>query len=263
MHSTPRSIFVRYSLVAVLLSAIFQTSPLLRAQGLFQATPLIDGDTPGLYKDMHGHLYGHYLDVGYNTPDTMHDADGKNLGNTIALNPICHNGDKNNCKIVVVAIGMSHWTKELCHDQQLPLMPFVLNANCDPWTFIYKASHTTGVNTTNLVLVDCAQDGSPSVDWLDDTPRGPLNRQHYTDCENWMETGSGLNVYKDQVQVIIFKEADSGQRNTLTPIPPSVPGGGGFIGCPSMPVPTTDPDACVLLYNNRLDRAVRKNDVVC
>lgn len=250
------SLTTLFTVVAsVLLWLTLSFSSPASAQTLFQATPLVDGDTVGLYKGLHGYLYGHWSDVGTNTPDPRHDTDGKSLANTIALNPICHNGDKNNCKIVAVAIGMSHWTKELCHEQQPgnPQFPFVLNANCDPWTFIYKAAHNLGVNSADLVLVDCAQDGAPAQDWLDDTPRGPYAQKHYTDCNNWMslpvsQGGSGLNVYPDQVQIILFKQADSGQRETLIQLPAGVGGGGGFIGCTAVPQSGVDPDACVLIY---------------
>src|SRR5437868_5896857 len=89
-------------------------------------TPLIDGDDGhannptcpqgnNLYDcQFKGFLYGHWND-GTNTPDPTHLADGNTRAHLVV--PLCFDGTQT-CpppaprKIVVLLIGMSHWTKE-------------------------------------------------------------------------------------------------------------------------------------------------------
>jgi hypothetical protein len=81
----------------------------------FQATPLIDGNSSPLYKGLSGFLYGHPYD-GSNTPNdgSTHFNDGMAAANVAkvplfgCVNEIC------NSAIVVLGIGFSNWTKELC-----------------------------------------------------------------------------------------------------------------------------------------------------
>ena len=230
------------------------------AQTLDTATPLIDGDPPNgqLYKGLHGYLYssqyGTVTGAGSSTEDAMHEADGENLGQSIV--PLCHNGlppdPTNGCAtgetpaIVAVGIGMSHWTKELCYDQDNG--NFVDPSNCGAWSFLYKAAHAQGINPS-LVLVDCAQDGAPATDWTMNSPVLPYDPEYlYSDCNKRLGTAP-YNLTAAQVQIILYKGADSGQRAALQELPTP------FTGCPST-IPSYD--VCNLMAEVSLTARVVK-----
>jgi hypothetical protein len=211
--------------------------------------PLTDFTPTTFYKGLSGYLYGEILGQGSNTDDVNHHQGGLNQLNLIQ--PLCPDGSTTNCltsqkKIGVVTIGMSHWTKELCTEQPPNLLP---PSQCDPYSFIYKMTNTTGINPS-MVLVDCAQDGHPAEDWINDTVAGM-----YSNCANNILPYYGLTEH--QVQVILLKQADSGQRDTLVALPQS-----GFVGCPPPTIPPPNGiestyDACYLMnYIGQIARFV-------
>ena len=231
----------RFTLAAVLILIPLSFASLAEGQTLFSATPLIDWTSQTTaYKTMPGYLYGGYY-TGFRL-DSTHDADGQAIAQTIQ--PLCHDGTTTGCnpgetpKIVVVGIGMSHWTKELCHDQG----PYWQPQPCDPWSFIYKFENHTGVNPSVLV-VDCALGGHPAQDWVsDDIIKGGMHYHLYTDCNNHLM--NDLGVFPAQVQIVLLKQANTANRGIdLVPIPDN----GLPQGCATNPVYGTDPDACVLL----------------
>jgi hypothetical protein len=242
-------------------------------------TPLIDGDDGhannpscpqgnNLYKcQFKGFLYGHWND-GTNNPDPTHDSDGRAKAHIVV--PLCFDGTQT-CqppaqkKIVVLLIGMSHWTKEGCANQLLPPFPPGHNyqtqlsppdaVHCSPngWSFINKAIQNTGVNNANIAFVDCAELGAVAGYWVNDTAGPPNGPSHlYSNCNtilaNWPSSFGGP-LSPAQVQVVLFKEADSGENtNPPPPNPPllPLPAGVGTFGFCSTPAMTGQPDACNL-----------------
>src|SRR5262245_5473859 len=93
-------------------------------QTLFNHVSIIDGDDAGtLYDGLHGYLYGSITGTGSSTDETTHNAYGVTLAAGIQAIP---NHLGTNSAIVAVAIGMSHFTQEMCHDQNLyanPIQP--------------------------------------------------------------------------------------------------------------------------------------------
>ena len=126
----------------------------------FQATPLIDGNSSPLYKGLSGFLYGHPYD-GSNTPNdgSTHFNDGMAAANVAkvplfgCVNEIC------NSAIVVLGIGFSNWTKELCGDQTSfsdLIQPGNLSCSPHGWSFINKAYGISSQLNPKVVFVDCA-----------------------------------------------------------------------------------------------------------
>lgn len=236
----------------------FQHSPAWAQQLWPDHTPLIDGDdgtrsgcTDGslLYKcQFHGFLYGHWNDNGSNTPDATHNTDGIARANIVKLQQ----------KIGVVLIGMSHWTKEGCGNQppniQIDQNHNPLDTHCSNgppnddrhYSFIYKATSNSQVNNSKVVFADCAQIGAVAGYWINDNsgpPGGPARL--YSNCKDIL---TGLGLTEAQVQVVLFKQADSGQTSPPQPNPPLLElptGAGTFAGCPGLPL-TGQPDACNL-----------------
>jgi hypothetical protein len=242
-------------------------------------TPLIDGDDghsnnpscpPGnnLYKcQFKGSIYGHWND-GTNMPDITHDNDGRTRAHLVV--PLCFDGTQT-CpppaprKIVVLLVGMSHWTKEGCGNQLLPPFPPGHNyqtqlnppdaVHCSPngWSFINKAIQNNGVNNANIAFVDCAEIGAVAGYWINDTAGPPNGPAHlYSNCNSILAgwpSALGGPLSPSQVQVVLFKEADSGENtNPPPPNPPLVPlpTGVGTFGLCSSPPMIGQPDACNL-----------------
>jgi hypothetical protein len=242
----------------------------------FQHTPLPDGNDAwganGLYKGLYpGLLYGHWND-GFATSlaegNATHDTDGKNIA--AGLVPLCQDGTTN-CdlrgrKMVVLAIGFSNWTKEICGEQfpNIQADPQGLAqltggntyADCpgNGWSLINKATLNPDVAEaywSNRLIVNCAIKGAIAQYWLTDNPVTVIDNPPplglYSNC-TWILRNLGLSEL--QVQVVLFKDADSGIVSPSwkelppnnTPPPPIGP-------CfNSTPTPSGDPDACVLIY---------------
>lgn len=208
----------------------------------FNAVPLVDfTSTTPLYKGLNGNLYD--LAGGTNSipAGSQHDVDGQ-----VALSNICpRNAQTGACdpngKIIVLGIGMSNWTDELCHEQGATSpIPVPQVSKCDQHTsFLYKAANNVGVNHRTMVLVDCALGGYAAVDWTSDTP--PDGKAGaYSICENKIlcpNTGS-CPLSTKQIQVILYKDADAR---------PSVPLPATPQACPTVPT-NQDPDECLLLF---------------
>ena len=94
----------------------------------FTAKPLIDGNATLRYKGQYNvNMYGDYSHgYGLSTQEPgpnplKHDADG--VARAAGIKKLCRSGSETACdpgetpKIVVVALGFSNWTKEVCGDQ--------------------------------------------------------------------------------------------------------------------------------------------------
>ncbi|HVM77251.1 MAG TPA: hypothetical protein VMU07_03815 [Candidatus Paceibacterota bacterium] len=140
-----------------------------------------------------------FLYDGTNTMPAAHAADGMRFASEIQ--PLDVNGNPSPAgKIVVVGIGMSNWTIELCN-----MLPRT-NQDCNPGSFIYQTEHDPTVNHTNLVIVDCAQGSQVAAKWLDDS------KGNYAACVQILSS-EGLSA--KQVQVILFKDADPQPKYSL------------------------------------------------
>lgn len=154
----------------------------------FAATPLTDfklgetylGTFPGL-------LY-----TGSNNPPADHDADGRKFASQIKPGP--------NGRIVVIGIGMSSWTDELCIGG-----PNAMQTNCLPNSFITRAQADPSVNNPVLALVDCAQGGHDAKTWIDDSFGS------YSTCDSRL---LNLGLSPSDVQVILWKDGD--ERPTVS-----------------------------------------------
>jgi len=225
-------------------------------------TPLIDGDDTygdnsaycipgnGLYKCQYkGSLYGHWNE-GHNTPEQKHDFDGKTRAQAIQAKcppskPGCSDAEK---RLVVVAIGFSNWTKEICANQKLQTETYQINPNItdaahcflNPWSFVWKTKllQTTDVNS-HLVFVDCAYIGAIAYYWQTDDRI--LNSSFgttgmYSNCINYVLGGwlpnAGGPIAASEVQVVLLKDADSGEPGAPNDPLVELPwGAGSFSGC--------------------------------
>jgi hypothetical protein len=150
-----------------------QTSP-------FAATPLTNFVPGQLYLGKFpGLLYS-----GSNNPPADHDADGRKFASKIV--PI-------NGKIVVIGIGMSNWTIELCTGRDPIKVP------CTSNSFLARAAADPNVNHADLVLVDCAQGGHDARRWVDDTFGS------YTTCDSRL---AALGLRPDQVEGVLWKDGN-------------------------------------------------------
>jgi hypothetical protein len=237
----------------------------------FQHTPIVDGDdTHGvnnLYNGLyHGYLYGRWNQMGSNSDETTHHSVGQSRAQSI--DPLCLDGSRigvNNCtaqnaSIVVVAIGFSNWTKEVCGDQfnnnsgtgykNIQADPSGIwptqfdpqNISCSPngWSF----ANISGVSNSTVKFVDCAIIGAVAKYWVtDDVATAITNHPPnglYTNCMNILY---GLGLDPRQVQVVLYKDANSQEDGALSPLPLS-----SFNGCPNKPPLSTDADACWIVY---------------
>jgi len=142
-----------------------------------QVVPLMDLGTRLYLGKFEGGLY----EGGVNTPPPDQDEGLRKAASQVQ--PI-------KGKNVVVSIGMSNWTDEMC---------------CQSETFIAQAQANPNVNHKTLALVDCAQSGVDARRWANP------NDQAWTICRNRLaHVGRGFN----DVQVILWKDAD------LSPVQP-------------------------------------------
>jgi hypothetical protein len=118
------------------------------------------------------------------------------------------------------------------------------------WSFISKAKTNTDVNSS-LVFVDCAEIGAVSFYWQSDNtnplPPPPIPPQLYTNCNNILQTWpvfAGGPLDPSQVQVVLLKDADSGEPGAPNPPLVELPSGPGtFTNCYN----TSTYDACILM----------------
>ncbi len=173
----------------------------------FGATPLTEF-TPGqLYLNtFEGFLYDNA-----NTPPADHDADGRAFAAQVQPRDPAGNPSPAG-KVVVIGLGMSNWTAELCGQ-------FGRRAGrCPPFTFMGMAAGDSRVKQTSLVLLDCARGGQDARRWLDDS------FGNYSQCLNDLLAPNGLT--ERQVQVILWKNADAlggGRHASLTAAPGEAP----------------------------------------
>ena len=155
--------------------------------------------TPGQnYKGFEGGLY----ENSSNTVPSVHDAEGMTRAGLIQ--PLDMNGAPATLalggRIVVIGIGMSNWTQELCHAQSQA-------DPCDPFTFLGQAKIDPRVNQTT-VLIDCALSAQIAGEWVDDVAGD------YTACKTNHLTPAGVS--EKQVQVILWKDANAQPNSAIT-----------------------------------------------
>jgi hypothetical protein len=166
----------------------------VHAAPLFSATPLTDFVPGQKYLGVFpGYLYAtsNTLPVG-----SLHDLDGR--GFAAHVQPLDASGvpDPTAGKIVVVGLGMSNWTYELCHS--VPVTSTIVPP-CTAASFFKNARANPFVNNTALVFIDCAANSQMAGLWVDD--RYGL----YTRCSSVLAANQ---VTEKQVQVILWKDAD-------------------------------------------------------
>src|SRR4051812_6769225 len=164
-----------------------------RAQ-TFSATPLIDFQP--------GHLYlGVFPGLLYENSNTMpaeHDAEG--IAAAHRVQPLDASGIPDpNGKVVVIGMGFSNWTFELCYNYQ--------TGSCGTQTFLAVSAQSVRVNHSSLVIVDCAVPGEVANRWLDDT------FGNYTHCLSQLQAAG---VTEAQVQVVLYKNGHKFPKESLT-----------------------------------------------
>lgn len=240
-------------------------------------TPIIDGNDQnprfnGIYKNLYvGFLYGHWND-GSNTMDDKHRDDGMDRA-VNSVKPRCFNGNAcdSSGKIVVLGIGFSNWTKELCGNQPADEQHFWVNvqtphsggSNLDcgvnnGWSLFHKFFTNPFPSLLNpkVVFVDCAEIGAVAYYWSDiniayynhplqfgntTDSDGVVSGHLYDNCNGML---GQLGLSPQQVQVVLYKNADSGAPNAPPPQPPlaELPTQ-AFSGC----IATSFWDACNLV----------------
>jgi len=154
--------------------------------GVVNAIPLIDMTSAQTYKGFEGGLYQGSSPT---VTDIQHNADGIAAAN--AIQPLDTNGQPAAIPtgaVVVVGIGMSNWTDELCAEKNSPPGPF-FNANneCDSYTFIGQAGVIPNPST-NTILVDCAIASEGAANWVSDTPQNGKTIGNYTACAQLLDS---------------------------------------------------------------------------
>jgi hypothetical protein len=163
-------------------------------QATFHATPLNEFQPGELYLGAFpGFLYDNS-----NLPPGDHDAAGRIAAARVQPMDAAGNVSSDG-KIVVIGIGMSNWTLELCTGKP--------GTACTPSSFMATAARIPKVNHRNLVLVNCAIPSQVAMMWLDDSY---LN---YTACQ---KTLLGLGLTEAQVQVVLYKDANPNPKHSLT-----------------------------------------------
>jgi hypothetical protein len=183
----------------------------------------------------------------YDSPDNMSSSNTPpsayaTQGLSIAKNQIYRRNpagakDTTHGWIVVVAIGQSNWTLEMCNSA---------GSGC-PGTngnFIFQVGQqqTAGVVNPRIVVVDCASGSRAPVDWQNDTAG------YYTDCAtriaNATPDGSATLTEK-QVQVVLYKDSDPNLGTPTFPfLNPLTTSGCDSTHFHNPPTPAVDTDAC-------------------
>jgi hypothetical protein len=160
----------------------------------FRATPLTDFQPGQRYLGtFEGSLYD-----GTNLVPPDHDADGRNFA--AQVQPLDAQGHLSvRGKIVVVGIGLSNWTIELCS---------LNRSTCTFQSFLVQASRAPSVNHADLVLVDCAKGSETANRWVDD------RFGNYTQCRQALARSG---VTEAQVQVVLYKNAYPFPDQSLRP----------------------------------------------
>ena len=189
----------------------------------FQATPLIDFGADEKYLGaFHGLLYNGSNEL---VPGSQHDLDGLMAGGNVQ--PLDANGlSSPSGKIVVVGIGNSNWTIDLCArvTHRVWAMPV-----CTPASFI---AHAQPSASPFVRIIDCANVGQTAVLWVNDA------FSNWSRC-NHILASKGLSPA--QVQVILWHDANSlGATVSLKPT----------TNCSILSGPSTStPDACNYIYH--------------
>ncbi len=147
------------------------------------------------YQGFTGGLYPN----GSNVMPASHAAAGLQRANQIQ--PLDRAGNPNpNGKIVMLAIGMSNTTQEVCGSRQV-------KNGCLPWTFIGKAEQDPTVNHNHLVIVDGARGGQVAHKW-DGAEEENFSRVNDSILPD-------LALSPPQVQIVWVKVANPGPRFSL------------------------------------------------
>lgn len=181
--------------LALLALIVALWSPICAADPLFSAVPLTDFGPDETYLGVFpGKLYEESNTL---PPGSQHDLDGQSFAAHVVPRDSSGSPDPVNGKIVVVGIGMSNWTWELCSPTQVtdtPPLP------CTPASFLKNALADPAINNTSLVFIDCAAISQVAPFWVDDS-MGLYSRCNTILADN--------KVTAQQVQVILWKDADA------------------------------------------------------
>src|SRR3982751_7088971 len=160
----------------------------------FAATPLIDYQPGETYLN----TFPGFLYEGSNTMPVDHDSDG--LAAAARIQPLNPAGKPSpQGKIVLVGMGFSNWTYELCHSDQAGV--------CGTSTFLAVSAADPTVNHQSLVIVDCAVPSQGANRWLDDT------YGNYTHCLTQLQAAG---VTEAQVQIIFYKNGHLYPKQSLS-----------------------------------------------
>jgi hypothetical protein len=160
----------------------------------FSATPLNDFQAGQLYLG----AFAGFLYENSNTMPSEHDVEG--IAAATRVQPLDASGiPDSNGKIVVVGMGFSNWTFELCNSYQ--------TGSCGTRTFLAVSAQSSPVNHSSLVIVDCAVPGEVANRWLDDS------FGNYTHCLSQLQAAG---VTEAQVQVVLYKNGHKFPKQSLT-----------------------------------------------
>ncbi len=171
----------------------------------FPATPLTDFDFGELYLNTFAGLL--YEDS--NNPPADHDSAGMAAAANVVPRDV--NGLPDSAgKVVAITMGMSNWTAQMCKQGSSDSTTV-----CDAETFIAQAVGNAGVNSSNVVLVNCARSGEAASRWQDDS------FGNYATCLANNLTPRGLS--EKQVQVVIMKGGNPGPDISMASSPGTSP----------------------------------------
>jgi hypothetical protein len=175
-----------------------------------------------------------------NTPPTAYTNVGLTAKNNVFPRNPAGVRDNTNGWIVVIGIGQSNMTLEMCNSA---------GSNCpNNGNFIQQVTSLQGSGVVNkrVIVVDCASGSHAPVDWQNNTAG------YYSDCAtriaNATPTGSATLTEK-QVQVVLYKDSDPNLGTAQFPYLHALT----TSGCDAShfhtpPNPGSDSDACVYEY---------------
>ena len=203
--------------------------------------PLTDFQSADRWCGFRGLLYDSAANTSSsNTPPTAYANAGIAAKNQVYPRNTAGGRDNTNGWIVVVGIGQSNMTLEMCNSA---------GSNCpNNGNFIKQVSQWQAANVVNsrIVAVDCAAGSRPPVSWQDNTAG------YYTDCAtriaNATPAGSAT-LTEAQVQVVLYKDSNPNLGTQTFPLlNPLTTSGCDSAHLHIPPNLTTDTDACVYEY---------------
>ena len=189
---------------------------------IYVGTPLTDYAPGQLYEGtFQPYLYNGSNDLSVASP--LHDADGRSLA--AGMQPLDSDGtpDPVNGKIVMVGLGPSNFTEELCTGSDIVATPGGSGPfpPCDPGTFIDRITQLQGITPSTLnprlVVVDCAKGGQFIQNWVVPTTVG------WTSCLQTRLQPDVYNVTAEQVQVLTYWDDDGDATYAMSAANPTCP----------------------------------------